>query len=178
MSDNVPIIVCLLLYVVTALVSVLLVKFCIVLAERARILDVANERSLHTGVKPRTGGLAFLLLVTLAGIFICVNLYLEQTLPHWSLLGAGLLVGLISFYDDLKGLSTKLRFAMHFTAAGAVLFFHPVLLPMTLPGGLLIQNEYLVLGCLLLWMVGLTNAYNFMDGCDGIAGGQALMAGL
>ncbi|MDX2111814.1 MAG: glycosyl transferase, partial [Verrucomicrobiota bacterium] len=47
-----------------------------------------------------------------------------------------------------------------------------------LPGGLLIQNEYLVLGCLLLWMVGLTNAYNFMDGCDGIAGGQALMAGL
>ncbi len=152
------------------LLSYFLVYACRWLAHRAQILDVANERSLHTGAKARTGGLAIVLLTVASGAIFGRSLML----PYW--LAAALLIAAVSFYDDLKGLSTAFRFGVHFLAAGIILFGLPPV-SLSIPGWGLLPS-WLTLGLFLFWMVGLTNAYNFMDGSDGIAGTQAVLVGL
>jgi UDP-N-acetylmuramyl pentapeptide phosphotransferase/UDP-N-acetylglucosamine-1-phosphate transferase len=86
------------------------------------------------------------------------------------------LVAIVSWCDDLYSLSAVTRLVAHGLAAAAAMVafgcWHSVPL---LPG--------VTLGCAgavvtWLWIVGLTNAYNFMDGSDGMAGSQAVIAGL
>ncbi len=148
-------------------------------AERHEILDIPNERSSHTQSVPRGGGLAIVIL-TLAGawLFLFLN---PGSQPYFSLLpytvGAVLIV-VISWLDDLRSQPNWLRFAVHSTGALLAIynfgFWHL--------GGTLNVNGSIteVLGFIItfLWIVGLTNAYNFMDGIDGIAGSQAIVAGL
>ena len=147
-------------------------------AERRQIVDVPSKRSSHTQPTLRGGGLA-IVIVTLGGWFLYTRLNPE--LPWFSVLAylaGAVLVGGVSWLDDLHSLPNRVRFAAH--TIGAILiilgfgywqtfsipFFGPLYLGWF---GFLIT---------FLWIVGLTNAYNFMDGIDGIAGGQAVVAGL
>jgi len=115
--------------------------------------DIPNERSLHDKPVPRTGGIALM-----AGVLTGWML-LMQFRVWWILLPVlGLFV--LSLLDDVRNLSPRTRLVGHFLAAlvavaGAgvpLLWFVPVLL-------------------FVVWM---TNLYNFMDGSDGLAGGMAL----
>lgn len=123
---------------------------------RVARLDVPNERSSHAVPTPRGGGVA-IVLVTLAGS----TYWMTPRLAVFA--AAALLIAAVSFADDLRHLPATLRLAVQFVAALAValLFAPPVWVPLAV-----------------IWIVGLTNAYNFMDGIDGIAGGQAVVAGL
>ena len=148
------------------------------LVRRLEIFDVPNERSSHSRPTPRGGGIG-LVAMTLLGL---ASSQLLWQLTSWRklifYLGAAALIAVVSWLDDLKSLSAKARLLAQLVAAGLVIaewgYWEKVSLPV-------FGNIYLgPLGlCLtLLWIVGLTNAYNFMDGIDGIAGGQALVAGL
>lgn len=119
----------------------------------AVVRDMPNERSLHSTPIPRVGGIALM-----AGVLSAWAL-LMPFLAWWIALPAlGLFA--LSLLDDVRGLSPQVRLAGHFLAAllavsGAGvpwLWFVPVLL-------------------FIVWM---TNLYNFMDGSDGLAGGMAL----
>lgn len=151
-------------------------------AKRRQIVDVPNQRSSHTNPTPRGGGLA-IVTVSLLGVFIA---WLQG--PSWSwqqlvgfLVGSGL-ISVVSWLDDLKGLSNRIRFAVH--ALGAILvirsfgYWDMTNIPMFVPLQLDHLLKYLGGPVTFFWVVGLTNAYNFMDGIDGIAGGQAVVAGL
>lgn len=81
---------------------------------------------------------------------------------HLALLLA-LILAAVSFADDLFGLSTVLRFALHLAAAAAALLL------------LFAQDNALMFVLLLLGIGWLTNLYNFMDGSDGLAGGMAVI---
>lgn len=123
-------------------------------------LDVANERSLHTGAVPRIGGMAMIAGVALA-------LLLQALLTDLPLDGAGLplllalaLAGL-SFADDWGHLPVAVRLAGHLAAAGVMAAALDLPLALALPAGLA--------------MAWATNLYNFMDGADGLAGGMALI---
>lgn len=141
-----------------------------------QILDVPNERSSHTRPTPRGGGLA-IVIVTLAGwlIYDRVSLDYWPALPY--IVGAVLIAG-ISWLDDLKDVPTLVRLLVHcLCAALAILSFdywHTTSL--SLYTGL--QLDWLGLPLTFIWIVGLTNAYNFMDGIDGIAGAQAVVVGV
>lgn len=147
-------------------------------------LDHPNERSLHSTITPRTGGLAIVvsLLVGLAAlIFVgwacgtrCGTGVLQSKI--WWIVGMALLVGSISFLDDMIGLSAGLRFVVHIIAAvgivaGAGLVINTIGLPtvgLTRLGWVGVPFTILIL----IWM---TNLYNFMDGMDGFAGGMSVM---
>ena len=147
-------------------------------AIREKILDIPNERSSHTEPIPRGGGLVIVAL-TLGGLFFC---QVSGRCSSWPvvvgfMLGAGLIAG-VSWLDDLHSLAVFVRFGAHGLAAiigiASVGYWHTVSLP-------LIGQIHLGLMGLPLtffWIVGLTNAFNFMDGIDGIAAGQATVAGL
>ncbi len=154
------------------------VKYLILWTERRQIMDIPNERSSHTTPTPRGGGLAIVIL-TLAGWLIYGLIaqvdFFTIVLPY--ILG-GILIATISWIDDLRSLTPYQRFAAQF--AGAILivigigYWHQIDIPYL--GSITIAAFGIIIT--LLWIVGLTNAYNFMDGIDGIAAGQALISGL
>jgi len=142
-----------------------------------RQLDHPNERSLHAVPTPRTGGLAIFgsLVVSLA---ISQILFAdgEGSAPTRWIIGAALLLGAVSFWDDRIGLAPGLRFAVHSAAAVAVVVGTGLTVP---------QISFPLIGTwslgplgppmavlLLMWM---TNLYNFMDGMDGFAGGMTVL---
>jgi len=147
-------------------------------AVRENILDIPNERSSHTEPIPRGGGLVIVIL-TLGGLL------LYQVLgggDSWKvvvgfMLGAVLIAG-VSWVDDLHSLPSGIRFTAHSLAAvlgmASCGYWQTVSFPLIGP----IDLGFLGAPLTFVWIVGLTNAYNFMDGIDGIAGGQAMMAGL
>ncbi len=142
---------------------------------RRALLDVPNERSSHSTPTPRGGG-AVIVVVCLS-VFFIYTLCTGKT-SGWAYLSGALMIALISWLDDLYSISFVWRFAVHAFAAGLVIafvgFFGDFYLPLFqttifgFKGGILITFFYIV------W---LTNAYNFMDGIDGIAGLQAVIAG-
>lgn len=146
--------------------------------EQRQILDVPNERSSHARPTPRGGGLA-IVGVTLLGFIIAAWHY--PVWPWFALLAYGIGTGLIAaigWLDDLYSLPNRWRFMAHSLAAVLALlgfgYWHTVTVPLL--GQL--HWGWLGLPVTFFWIVGLTSAYNFMDGIDGIAGGQAVVAGL
>ncbi|HLV00773.1 MAG TPA: glycosyltransferase family 4 protein, partial [Acidobacteriota bacterium] len=147
-------------------------------ARRAHILDIPNERSSHSTPTPVAGGLAIsgITLVGLASYWLFQSaFYTSELVPY--LVGA-LLVGSISFVDDLYSTSRSIRLAFHLVAAILVSLFIGTIEWLALPWGGSIDTGYLALPLGILWVVGVTNAYNFMDGVDGMAGTQAVVIGL
>jgi len=171
--------------VLAAIASWGLVGLLLRLAPRIGLLDQPNDRSLHTQVTPRGGGLGFVLVLALVlGAGLVFGLPSADGTPvglRLSLaiyLGAALLVAAISLRDDFRPLGAGLRFLFQLGAAAAavagVAWFRQVALPGWMEFGLGGWG----LALTVVWIVGLTNVYNFMDGINGIAGVQGVFAGL
>jgi len=119
-------------------------------------MDHPNQRSLHNQPVPRGGGAAMV-------IALCAAWGLLLHPPIILMLLVGVLAG-ISYTDDRKGLPVAVRLAVHGLAA-------VVLVGTGLPGQDMDILLVIVLAGGIIWM---TNAYNFMDGADGLAGGMAV----
>lgn len=138
--------------VIAAFVTMML-TLIIMLNKKGTIQDIPNERSLHTEPIPRVGGIAIM-----AGI-LSGWILLIQFLAWWIVLPVlGLFV--LSLVDDVRNLPAWVRLLGHFAAAMFVLWGAGV--------------EWLWLLPVLLFIVWMTNLFNFMDGSDGLAGGMAL----
>jgi UDP-N-acetylmuramyl pentapeptide phosphotransferase/UDP-N-acetylglucosamine-1-phosphate transferase len=92
---------------------------------------------------------------------------------------AVLIVG-ISFIDDLKSLPALVRFGCHAAAGVAVLFgLGGAAIVFEMGPELRSELPWLVgMGLGFLWVAGYTNAFDFMDGINGIAAGQAVVTGI
>lgn len=135
------------------------------------LLDRPNARSSHTVPTVRGGGLGIVVVAVIGiGAAWCVH----PVSGSIGLLGALLGVAAISFWDDLRTLSWKIRFSVHSLAAIAV----GLTLGRVGLGGLTAWQAVLGGGLILLFLTGYANAFNFMDGINGIAAGQALITGL
>ncbi len=139
---------------------------------KRQILDIPNERSSHSTPTPRGGGIIF---VGVCLIF-CIIWNLEFGI--WSYLSGAILLAVISWIDDLKSVPSILRFTVHFISAGLIIYGFGLFQIVRFPYIGDIQLNYFALPITLLWIVWLTNAYNFMDGIDGIAAAQAITAGI
>ena len=170
-----------------AFVSWVLVGLLIRLAPRIGLLDRPNERSLHTRATPRGGGLGFVLAVALAlGVFLGLTglpssgdgMGAELRHPVMIYLGAALFIAIVSLRDDFKSLSPGIRFLCQLAVAGAAIWGVGYFGQLSIPGCGAVDLGWAGAGLTVIWIVGLTNVYNFMDGIDGIAGIQGLTAGL
>jgi len=138
--------------IISAFVTMLL-SLILILNKNGTIQDIPNERSLHTEPVPRIGGVAIM-----AGI-LSGWVLLFQHLAWWIVLP---MLGLfaMSLVDDVRNLKANTRLIGHFFAAVLVL------------GGAGVSWLWLL--PILLFIVWMTNLYNFMDGSDGLAGGMTL----
>lgn len=129
-----------------------------------RLLDLPNERSSHQRPVPRGGGAVIVAIVaTIMAWPAWLGLF---TVPGASV--AAIAIALVSAADDVRSLDARVRLGVHVACAVLALWSLGLTSVTSGPGAL-------AAGLALLWVVGLTNAYNFMDGIDGIAGMQALV---
>lgn len=143
------------------------------LALRRQWLDVPNARSSHVRPTPRLGGLG-LLGGLIAGTVVSAALVPAATGSLVVLLCLGGVVSIVSLADDLRGLPPLARLTVHVAVAIAAV---AMLGPLPIGSAQLPFAATLAGAVSVIWMAGFLNAFNFMDGIDGIAGGQALVAG-
>ena len=146
-------------------------------AHRLGLLDRPNQRSSHVRTTPRGGGIGIVAGV-LAGLAVA-NWYVHPAgVVPWIVVGSACLVAAAGLLDDVRGLSPLWRLIVQLLAATIVLSVTgPVVV---LP---LLQEELALStiwggGFSLLWILTVTNFFNFMDGFDGLAASQAVASGL
>ena len=125
-------------------------------ADKCNIIDKPNQRSSHTRITLRGGGIIFY-LGALAFFLTSEWAYL------WFMI-ALTLITVISFVDDIRSTSQRLRLVFHFTAM-ALMFYQ---------WGLFSLPWWTIVVALII-CTGIINAYNFMDGINGITGGYSLV---
>lgn len=155
--------------------SWLLTRFLRGYALERSLLDVPNHRSSHTVATPRGGGLA-IAAASLGGIAALGALGVVPLPAVLALLGGGAMIAAIGWLDDRSHVAARWRFLVHLAAASWALYWAGGLPALSL-GTWRVELGMAgpVLGA--LGIVWLTNLYNFMDGIDGIAGGEALTVG-
>ena len=144
---------------------------------RVAILDQPNHRSSHKVATPRSGGVAIIagFMVTMTGAVLTVPDLVVPWGQIAAFLAAALLLSAISLADDVRGLAARWKFLAQFVA-GLILVvggFRVEVLSLPLLG----TFEVGFVGSILAvaWILFLTNAYNFMDGINGIAAGTAIV---
>ena len=126
------------------------------IADKCNIIDKPNERSSHSNIVLRGGGIVFLIGAWVWSIFY------DFQYP-WFLAGLTL-VSAVSFVDDIRSLPDSARLVVQFIAA-AMAFYQM---------DILYLNLWWVVILALIVYVGITNVYNFMDGINGITAGYSL----
>jgi UDP-GlcNAc:undecaprenyl-phosphate GlcNAc-1-phosphate transferase len=143
------------LYLWFFLASVLLLLGYFKLADRLNIIDKPNHRSSHTEVTILGGGVVFPLILAFYSIV--------QGLSYPFFVIGLILISAISFYDDIKPLSSRLRLISHLIAV-SFLFLETGALDLPI---WIVPIAYLI-------VIGTINAYNFMDGINGLTGAYSL----
>ena len=145
------------MYYQTILVLLFLAElFYFKIADKCNIIDRPNERSSHTKVTLRGGGIIF--------YFGALAYFLTN---HWEypwFIVALTLITFISFVDDIRSTSQGLRLVFHFSAM-TLMFYQ---------WGLFSLSWWWIIVALII-CTGIINAYNFMDGINGITGGYSLV---
>jgi UDP-N-acetylmuramyl pentapeptide phosphotransferase/UDP-N-acetylglucosamine-1-phosphate transferase len=144
-----------------------------------RMLDIPNARSSHTRPTPRGGGLGIVIGVLIGAWSLFISRILIMPFRELAAISlTGGIVALVGWLDDIHRLPYRIRLVVQAISSAIILiaigYFHTIAGPFV--GDIHLHSKGIPFA--LLWIMGLTNAYNFMDGIDGIAGGQALIAGL
>jgi len=143
-----------------------LMPYVIALAHKVGALDVPDARRVHATTTPRIGGVSVILALNIT-LFLNLNYSIELK----GVCLSALIVGFLSFWDDIHELSAAVKLLGQFSAlailmaAGVHINFAP---DIWWGYGL----EYIVTA---LWIIGITNAFNFLDGINGLAASLAAL---
>lgn len=143
-------------YVIILVLLFLTELFYFRVADKFNIIDKPNERSSHSRITLRGGGIIF--------YFGALAYFLTNDWEYpWFILALSLIT-FISFVDDIRSTSQGLRLVFHFSAM-ALMFYQ---------WGLFSLSWCWIIIALIV-CTGIINAYNFMDGINGITGGYSLI---
>lgn len=160
-----------LILVCTFLSVFLVTPFVRKLAYRIGAIDMPNGRKVHKTPIPRLGGVGIFL--GFAGVML-----LTQPMGRQEI---GMLIGCIiivatGILDDVLDLKPWTKLGAQIVAAVIVAFFGIRVEVITHPFGGVFYLGYMAIPVTVLWIIGVTNALNLIDGLDGLAGGTAVIA--
>ncbi|WP_433833698.1 MraY family glycosyltransferase [Flavobacterium anhuiense] len=139
-------------YTILGIILMIIMLLYFKVADHFNIIDKPNQRSSHKEITLRGGGIIF---------WFSSLLYFVQHFQNNYFFFTGItLVSLVSFWDDIQSLSNKIRISIHFLAI--TLIFYDLHLFQLMPIWSVAITYVLA--------IGLINAYNFMDGINGITG--------
>ncbi len=141
-----------------------------------RLLDIPNERSSHSVPTPRGGGLAIAFTVLGGVLLAAARGWIAWDLAL-ALSGGGTMIAAVGWIDDHRDLSALTRFAVQFFAAAWAMFWLGGLPALSIGfGEINLGIAGTVLGVIgIVWAI---NLYNFVDGIDGLAAGEAISTGV
>jgi UDP-GlcNAc:undecaprenyl-phosphate GlcNAc-1-phosphate transferase len=173
---------CLYAFVASLLAAIVLVPLARRLALRFGVVDMPNEpRKVHTRAVPRTGGIAVCLAfcVGIAVLFLDPSanplLQRDASLNVGFLLAAALITS-VGAWDDARGLRYTQKFAGEIAVAVLLWGFGYRIQVLSMPWIGTVDLGLLSFPVTILWLVGVTNAVNLIDGLDGLAAGVSLFA--
>lgn len=140
---------------------------------KAAVIDAPNARSSHRHPTVRGGGVAIVATIVIGLLWLRAGH--DRTAVGVIIVLLGLLAT-VSFLDDVRSVGIGKRFATHaFAATGAIAVLWGIT-PASVWG--LTPSDAVALVLSFVWITGYTNAFNFMDGINGIAAGQAALTGV
>jgi UDP-GlcNAc:undecaprenyl-phosphate GlcNAc-1-phosphate transferase len=170
-------------FLASALSAGVLTPVARALAHRWKVLDHArSSRKVHAAPIPRLGGIAIVVAFfapLVALLFVNTDVggrFYAQPQKAFGLFVGGLAIAALGIYDDLKGADAKKKFAVQFAVAAAMYWLGFRVDRITVPFGSPLELGWLGLPLTLVWIAGVINALNLIDGLDGLAGGVAFIA--
>ncbi|GAA5415818.1 putative undecaprenyl-phosphate N-acetylglucosaminyl 1-phosphate transferase [Paraliobacillus ryukyuensis] len=153
------------------ILAIVLTPFVKKLAIRIGAVDQPNQRKIHSKLMPRLGGLAIFIS------FMVGFLIFNPDSPYfWPIFIGAFLITATGFLDDLYNLSAKVKFFVQFIAATIVVLGGAQVTFINLPFGDTLHFGYFSIPITIIWIVGVSNAINFVDGLDGLAAGVSSIA--
>jgi len=152
------------LFLASLLLTFSFMPWVIRLAKKIDAMDYPDVRRVHQTPTPRIGGLAVIVAVNAT-----LLLNFDYSLAFKGVVISSLIVGALSFWDDIKHLSASIKLLVQFLAITVLMYCDVVIhfAPDTWWGYAL---EYTLTA---IWMIGITNAFNFLDGINGLASSLA-----
>ena len=164
-------------------VSLILTRICIAVLPHLGYMDIPKGRHIHKKPVPRAGGIGFILafwfaILLYAGKLCNGDFSQLLSLPAgqflWSMSGASLILLVTGLYDDRFDMHSVMKLMLQI-CAGATLYFMDggirTIFDYTLPG-------YVALPLTIIWTIGIVNAFNLIDGLDGLAAGLASISSI
>lgn len=159
---------------ISYIIGVFIVPAVIAFSRKEGLVDVPNERKIHKAPISRLGGVA----IWSSTVFTFIILVLLRCYPNGSLVSGILLGGslmfLLGLIDDVYNLNAKFKLLLQILITTVVFFlgvkFNTIFNPLDITGGAIHLPFWLSYIITLLWIVGISNAVNFIDGVDGLAG--------
>jgi UDP-GlcNAc:undecaprenyl-phosphate GlcNAc-1-phosphate transferase len=150
-------------------------------ARRAGLVDPCGERKVHSHPVPRIGGVALVLGVALAMMSV-MSLFGQHVLAEngrrlVTVIAGALAVHIVGLIDDVRPMRARWKFLAQIVIACAVAMTGVRVTTLSLPFvGILDLGTVIGMAFTVVWFVGITNAFNLIDGLDGLAAGAALFA--
>lgn len=158
--------------IVCFLGSILLTPIVKKLAYKLGAVDNPEQRKVHQKIMPRMGGLAIYISFLIGALIIN-----PDKAYHFPVLIGSSIIIITGILDDIYSLSAKFKFGLQTLAAIVVVVWGEVQVEfINLPFGGQLEFGFLDIPITILWIVGITNAINLIDGLDGLAAGVSSIA--
>jgi UDP-GlcNAc:undecaprenyl-phosphate GlcNAc-1-phosphate transferase len=169
-------------YLGSLVMSLMLTPAVIALARRYELFDRAEPRKVHSGRIARIGGLAIFvsMMCLVAAVYLLPNKigesFRQLGLKIFVLLGGATLVFITGLIDDIRPVKTWIKLLTQTMAAAMVCAFGIRIKVINVPDLFSLDFGIFSWPFTILWIVGVTNAVNFIDGLDGLAAGICAIA--
>lgn len=169
-------------YLGSAFLAMILTPLIIFIARRVGIVDIPDVRKVHFRPIPRIGGIAIFVPMMVLTVSV---LFLDNTIGEKFrdiqtkvivLLGAGTFIFFMGLIDDIKGLRARIKLLCQLTAAITVCGFGIRITSVAISDRFILNLGWFSWPLTLLWIVGVTNAINLVDGLDGLSAGICAIA--
>ncbi|MGI5921814.1 MAG: glycosyltransferase family 4 protein [Syntrophomonadaceae bacterium] len=152
-------------------VTYLLVPVSIKIAHRIGAIDEPDKRKVHSRAMPRLGGLAIFISFMLGMPWL-----VKVAGPFTGIMWGAAIIFVVGMLDDVFQLSPWVKLAGQIVAAAIAINFGVVVSFVTNPFNGMLGLGYFSIPLTFLWIVGVTNAINLIDGLDGLAAGVSSIA--
>lgn len=160
-------------FVLALATSFFLMPFIIRIATKFNLIDKPGERKVHLLAVPRVGGIA----VVISFIFAVFLLGPSGSPILKGIVAGAIIVAMVGLLDDYSSLNPYIKFVGQIIAASVALIISGLSISQIDIFGLYkIELGFLSYPFTILWIIGITNAVNLMDGLDGLAAGIVSIA--
>jgi UDP-GlcNAc:undecaprenyl-phosphate GlcNAc-1-phosphate transferase len=169
----------LVVFILSILISLIVTYYVRKIGIRYKIGSLPSQRKIHVGFIPHLGGIG-IFTGGIAGILLAFYLSGEYedilNEKYLVVVIAATILLITGIYDDLRGMTARAKFIMQFFASTIVILSGCVIDRIVNPFGNPIELNILAIPLTYLWLIGVTNAVNLLDGLDGLAGGVGFIA--